>query len=32
MLDRIDDWKSKYGRMIGVDYGQGKQMDSWPCW
>jgi len=28
MLDRIDDWKSKYGRMIGVDYGQGKQMDS----
>jgi hypothetical protein len=28
MLDRIDNWKSQYGRMIGVDYGQGKQMDS----
>jgi hypothetical protein len=28
MLDRIDNWKSKYGRMIGVDAGQGKQMDS----
>lgn len=28
MLDRMDNWKSKYGRMIGVDAGQGKQMDS----
>ncbi len=28
MLDRIDAWQSKIMSMTGVDYGQGKQMDS----
>ncbi len=28
MLDRIDDWHAGITSMAGVDYGQGKQMDS----
>jgi hypothetical protein len=28
MLDRIDKWNSEIMAMAGVDYGQGKQMDS----
>ncbi len=28
MLKRIANWKSKWGSMVGVDAGQGKQMDS----
>jgi hypothetical protein len=28
MLDRMDKWRSKWTSLGGVDYGQGKQMDS----
>jgi hypothetical protein len=28
MLDRMDAWHNKSMSMVGVDYGQGKQMDS----
>ncbi len=28
MLDRMDAWHNKAMSMVGVDYGQGKQMDS----
>jgi len=28
MLDRMDAWHNKIMSMVGVDYGQGKQMDS----
>jgi len=28
MLKRIETWKSKWSSMVGVDAGQGKQMDS----
>jgi len=28
MLDRIDKWNSQIMAMAGIDYGQGKQMDS----
>jgi len=28
MLDKIDDWHNKLTSLMGIDYGQGKQMDS----
>lgn len=28
MIDKINKWKSKWSSLAGVDYGQGKQMDS----